>query len=229
MATEGDWEGKVRYVKFVKMSEGAGGEKRRRRGARALTWKNDVHIDIDCCAIQNCATCQHGIVSRTMDGLRTYAAPVEHQVPGASVAQAPEDGERATACYGGVRVGEPRWHAREHGVVRRGRPETCIRLRLRRLPERARVGDPVREEEACWASVPQSSADWSARVRGQDAPRRKEVAQMTTLIRRPAMVGEEGTWRRERCGPQEMRPALKRRVSPAGRAMLVIKPCQTWT
>ena len=85
-----------------------------------------------------------------MDGLRTYAAPVEHQVPGASVAQAPEDGERATACYGGVRVGEPRWHAREHGVVRRGRPETCIRLRLGRLPECARVGDPVREEEAWW-------------------------------------------------------------------------------
>ena len=150
MATEGDWEGKVRYVKFVKMSEGAVGEKGRRRGAQVLTWKNVVHVDIDCCAIQNCATCQHGIVSRTMDGLRTYAAPVEHQVPGASVAQAPEDGERATACYGGVRVGEPRWHAREHGVVRRGRPETCIRLRLGRLPECARVGDPVREEEAWW-------------------------------------------------------------------------------
>lgn len=66
--------------------------------------------------------------------IRTYAAPVEHQVARAPVAQAPEDGGRPHQRHASVHVRELRRAMHEDSVVRRGGPEARVRLPLGRLP-----------------------------------------------------------------------------------------------
>lgn len=89
-----------------------------------------------------------------MSGIRrcavlTYAPAVKHEVACAPIAQAPEDGRRTYERHARVHVRELRGAMHEDGVVGRGSPEAEVRLPLGRLPQRERVRNPVREEQAC--------------------------------------------------------------------------------
>lgn len=78
----------------------------------------------------------------------TCTSTVKHEVPCATIAQAPEDSSTAEGGDCGVEVRQLREAVHEYGIVARSGPEPAVRLRVGRLPQRERVGDPVGEEEA---------------------------------------------------------------------------------
>lgn len=61
-------------------------------------------------------------LSRKSTGIRTYASPIEHEVPGLAFTKTPK--YRQTTAYGheGEKVEEPDRCFGDHRVVRRGHP-----------------------------------------------------------------------------------------------------------
>lgn len=156
-------KGRGSVVKFAKRSAraervsigvGASASVSLQQPERGRTWDDGVEVDEYRRAVEDCAPDQLGSVTACCVRRLTYAAAVKHEVARAAVAEAPRDGARAEGRDGGVEVGEGGRGAGEDGVVRGGRPEARVGLRRGRLPERERVGDPVREEQAWrWCTV----------------------------------------------------------------------------
>ena len=79
-------------------------------------------------------------------GKLTNATPVEHQVPCTEVPKTPEQSQPARDGDRNISVRERRRHPGQDRVVRGGRPQVRVAVRRRRLPERERVRDPMREQ-----------------------------------------------------------------------------------